>query len=99
MPRVSELFTDVRGDDRTMRITLHPERPGRPAAVVVSVWMGPVCRASFRMDPEDLDRLMATLAESKTALRAAPTAPGSADSVVAAVLDAGTPPSATGLVA
>jgi hypothetical protein len=93
------VFTDVRGDDRTMRITLHPERAGRPAVVVVSLWLGPVCRGSFRMAPDDLDRLMATLAEAKTALRAAPTAPGSADSVGAVVLDAGSPPSVTRQVA
>lgn len=68
MPRVSEVFADVRGEDRTMRISLH-RRTGQPETVVVSLWLGPLCRGSFRMAVGDLDRMMAALAEMRVETR------------------------------
>lgn len=76
MPRVTDVFADVRGDDRTMRISLHRDRNGDPSAVVVSLWLGPLCRGSFRMAPDDLDRMMATLAEMTTAVHSVPAVTG-----------------------
>lgn len=58
MPTSGEEFEDVRGDDRTMRVTCHPER----GVVVVSLWLDRICRASFRLSAEDLPRLRAALA-------------------------------------
>lgn len=84
MPRVSEVFADVRGDDRTMRISLHRDRNRDPSTVVVSLWLGPLCRGSFRMAPDDLDRMIATLAEMTTAIHSVPSARGSAHPVTAA---------------
>ena len=61
MPRRGDVFTDVRGDDRTMRVSYHHDRE----VVVVSLWAGPVCRGSFRMAATEVDRLIATLGEMR----------------------------------
>ncbi|MFC4149606.1 hypothetical protein ACFO0M_25440 [Micromonospora mangrovi] len=72
MPSFGDLFTDVRGDDRTMRVSYHPDR----GAVVVSLWSGTLCRGSFRMPVDDLDRLTALLAEIRSStVPATPAAP------------------------
>jgi hypothetical protein len=69
MPSLGDVFTDVRGDGRTMRISFHGDR----GAMVVSLWVGTHCRGSFRMATEDLDRLISTLGEMKTSVRSAST--------------------------
>lgn len=58
IPAVGDVFTDVRGDGRTMRVSHHADR----GAVVVSLWTGTACRGSFRLAATDIDRLVATLA-------------------------------------
>ncbi|MFD0822948.1 hypothetical protein ACFQ0D_32550, partial [Micromonospora zhanjiangensis] len=50
-------FEDVRGGDRTMRISHHEDQ----GIVVLSLWLGPVCRASFRLVADDVDRMVAAL--------------------------------------
>ncbi|MGK5740454.1 hypothetical protein [Micromonospora sp. URMC 103] len=57
MPSLGDLFADTRGEDRTMRVSYHPERE----AVVLSLWSGGVCRGSFRMPTGDVPRLLALL--------------------------------------
>ncbi|MEU4679229.1 hypothetical protein [Micromonospora sp. NPDC023737] len=57
MPSLGDLFADTRGEDRTMRVSYHPERE----AVVLSLWSGGLCRASFRMPRGDLPRLLSLL--------------------------------------
>jgi hypothetical protein len=74
MPRLGDLFTDIRGSDRTMRVSWHPERD----AVVLSLWAGAVCRGSFRMAADDLPRLMSLLTEITAAAPAAAPPAGSA---------------------
>lgn len=59
MPGFGDLFADTRGDDRTMRVSYHPER----GAVVLSLWSGTVCRGSFRMAVGDAPRLLSLLAQ------------------------------------
>lgn len=59
IPSFGDLFTDVRGADRTMRVSYHGDR----GAVVVSLWAGGVCRGSFRMAAADVSRLIDTLTE------------------------------------
>jgi hypothetical protein len=54
-PKDSETFADVRGEDRTMRVTRHDES----GIVVVSLWAGKLCRASFRLPTSELPRLAA----------------------------------------
>ncbi|TDC41846.1 hypothetical protein [Micromonospora sp. KC213] len=68
MPGVGDLFTDLRGDDRMMRVSYHPER----SAVVLSLWRGAVCRGSFRLAVEEAGRLRALLEAIEA--RAAPPA-------------------------
>ncbi|MET7748358.1 hypothetical protein [Micromonospora sp. NPDC005367] len=58
MPGLGDLFADSRGEDRMMRVSYHPERE----AVVLSLWSGGACRASFRMPRGELPRLLSLLA-------------------------------------
>lgn len=57
MPTVGDVFRDVRGDDRTMRVSYHQDR----GVVVVSLWANAVCRGSFRLAADDAGRLAAIL--------------------------------------
>jgi hypothetical protein len=57
MPTVGDVFSDVRGDDRTMRVSYHQDR----GVVVLSLWAGTVCRGSFRLATDDMGRLVALL--------------------------------------
>jgi hypothetical protein len=63
MPRLGDVFLDIRGDDRTMRVSYHAEE----GVLVVSLWLGPLCRGSFRMSAGDVERLVATLGDMRTA--------------------------------
>jgi hypothetical protein len=58
LPKTGDVFEDVRGGDRTMRVTCHPQR----GTVVVSLWVDKICRASFQLAEADLPRLRETLA-------------------------------------
>jgi hypothetical protein len=57
LPTVGEIFTDVRGDGRTMRVSFHADRD----VVVLSLWAGSMCRGSFRLSTADADRLRGML--------------------------------------
>lgn len=50
------LFTDERGAG--LRASWHPERD----VLVLSLWRGHVCVGTFRMEPDDAERLGAFLA-------------------------------------
>ncbi|MFU8874546.1 hypothetical protein [Micromonospora sp. SL4-19] len=82
IPSFGDLFTDLRGADRTMRVSYHPDR----GAVVLSLWSGTVCRGSFRMPGADVHRLLALLTEIQESVAppepAAPP-PGEGPAVVA----------------
>lgn len=52
-----ESFTDERGGGRTLRASWHPRR----GVVVLSVWQGRRCTATFRLPIEDAPRLVAVL--------------------------------------
>jgi hypothetical protein len=58
IPRSGDVFTDARGGDRAMRVSWHAES----GMVVVSLWAGRLCRASFRLPAADVPRLLGTLA-------------------------------------
>jgi hypothetical protein len=47
------MFIDARGDGRTMRVSLHPDR----GIAVVSLWAGTTCRATFQLPLDDGTRL------------------------------------------
>ena len=57
MPTVGDVFTDVRGGGRTMRVSQHADR----GVVVVSFWAGELCRSSFRLSVADAARLAALI--------------------------------------
>ncbi|OKI49029.1 hypothetical protein [Micromonospora sp. CB01531] len=74
MPSFGDLFTDLRGEDRTLRISYHPDR----GAVVLSLWSGSLCRGSFRMPADDLGRLLTLLTDMRSAAAPDATAGGDA---------------------
>ncbi|GAB7047042.1 hypothetical protein [Catenuloplanes indicus] len=57
MPRRGDLFSDVRGDGRVMRVSCHDES----GMIVLSLWADRHCRASFRLDGADVPRLLEAL--------------------------------------
>jgi hypothetical protein len=59
MPAVGDLFTDLRGGDRRMRVSYHEGR----ATVVVSLWAGTVCKGTFQLAVGDVTRLMEVLSQ------------------------------------
>jgi hypothetical protein len=63
LPRAGDVFADVRSRDRTMRVSWHAEA-GEAGQVVVSLWAGRECRASFRLPAADVPRLIETLTEA-----------------------------------
>ena len=48
---------DTRGDGRALRATWHHE----VGCLVLSVWRGPVCTATVRVDPDDVPMLVDVL--------------------------------------
>ncbi|WP_231929408.1 hypothetical protein [Micromonospora inositola] len=70
MPSFGDLYGDLRGEDRTMRVSYHPDR----GAVVLSLWSGTVCRGSFRMPADDVGRFLTLLTEIQRSI-APPAAP------------------------
>jgi hypothetical protein len=69
MPRVGDVFADVRDNGRTMRISCHEDQ----GIVVVSLWQNALCRGSFRMAAVDLSRFISALTEMTTPLMSDPT--------------------------
>lgn len=55
LPSFGEVFFDSRGQDRVLRVTWHD------GTLVLSLWRGEMCTASFRMPLEDVGRLIDTL--------------------------------------
>jgi hypothetical protein len=60
IPNPGDVFTDVRDDDRTMRVSYHAD----VGMVVVSLWAGRLCRASFRLAADEANRLIGALSEA-----------------------------------
>lgn len=83
MPTVGDIFLDVRGDDRTMRVSYHEDR----GVVVVSLWAGTMCRGSFRLAVDDVDSLVGLLSGIVSSARATGS-PGDAGSPVGAETNA-----------
>ncbi|MET9019425.1 hypothetical protein ABZV93_05550 [Actinopolymorpha sp. NPDC004070] len=63
LPVHGEVFLDVRGDDRTLRVNRHPQM-GADGLVVLSLWRGDTCVGSFRLRPRDAHLLSDLLAGS-----------------------------------
>src|SRR5262245_49707562 len=57
LPREGEVFFDVRGEARTMRLSWY----ANSAVAVFSIWQGNRCTGTFRLPFGDLERMIGTL--------------------------------------
>lgn len=57
VPRAGSVFSDLRGDGRSLRATWHQEHQ----IVVLSLWRHNVCIGTFRLHAEEVPDLIATL--------------------------------------
>jgi hypothetical protein len=57
LPNPGDVFDDVRDNGRTMRVSHHAEA----GVVVISLWAGGFCRASFQLASADAARLAGIL--------------------------------------
>lgn len=67
LPGRGDVFADVRGERRAMRVTHHVDA----GVIVISFWHGERCTGTFRMPLADAGRLIALLAGELTARLAA----------------------------
>ncbi len=58
-PAHGEVFVDARGEDRAMRVNWHEEE----GVVVLSLWKGAICTATFRVPATDLPALLRALTD------------------------------------
>jgi hypothetical protein len=57
LPATGEVFLDVRGPERALRVSWHAES----GVVVLSLWIGGTCTGSFRLPAEDVPALVEAL--------------------------------------
>jgi hypothetical protein len=57
LPRLGEVFFDVRGDSRSMRLSWYADT----GVAVFSIWQGGMCTGTFRLPMGDLDRMIEVL--------------------------------------
>src|ERR1700758_4139862 len=57
LPRLGEVFFDVRGSSRSMRLSWYADT----GIAVFSIWQGGTCTGTFRLPMDDLPRLMESL--------------------------------------
>jgi hypothetical protein len=57
LPRLGEVFFDVRGSSRSMRLSWYAET----GVAVFSIWQGGMCTGTFRLPIDDLPRMVETL--------------------------------------
>src|SRR5690348_3076785 len=57
LPRLGEVFFDVRGESRTMRLSWYADT----GVAVFSIWQGGTCTGTFRLPIADLPRMVEAL--------------------------------------
>src|SRR5580704_57739 len=57
LPRLGEVFFDVRGNSRSMRLSWYADT----GVAVFSIWQGGMCTGTFRLPIADLPRMVQTL--------------------------------------
>ncbi|MFI6815079.1 hypothetical protein ACIBG7_21925 [Nonomuraea sp. NPDC050328] len=72
LPSFGEVFFDARGQERCLRVTWHE------GTLVLSLWRGEMCTASFRMPMDDVGRLLDTLDDGLAELQGEQAAPAEA---------------------
>jgi hypothetical protein len=66
LPRLGEVFFDVRGNSRSMRLSWYADT----GVAVLSIWQGGMCTGTFRLAIGDLPRLVETLQRGPDGRRA-----------------------------
>ena len=64
LPRLGEVFFDVRGSSRSMRLSWYADT----GVSVFSIWQGGTCTGTFRLPMEELPRLIDALQRGMHAL-------------------------------
>jgi hypothetical protein len=67
LPAAGEVFLDSRGSGRALRVSWHRFGPVENDLVVLSLWRGGTCTATFRLPVEDVPDLVAALQEGLSA--------------------------------
>jgi hypothetical protein len=62
LPRLGEVFFDVRGSSRSMRLSWYADT----GVAVFSIWQGGVCTGTFRLPIDDLPRMVEMLQRGPT---------------------------------
>lgn len=57
LPRAGSIFPDLRGDDRSLRVSWHRESQ----VVVLSLWRDNLCVGTFRVGADEVPDLIASL--------------------------------------
>ncbi|MGL5819996.1 MAG: hypothetical protein ACRCYR_20750 [Phycicoccus sp.] len=57
LPAHGEVMLDPRGGGRALRVSWHPSDD----VVVLSIWRGPLCTATFQLDRDEVPMLVDTL--------------------------------------
>ena len=68
LPRLGEVFFDVRGSTRSMRLSWYADT----GISVFSIWQGGTCTGTFRLPQEELHKLIDALQRGMSAVRAPP---------------------------
>ncbi len=71
LPKQGDVFFDYRRPDRSLRLSRHPDA----GVVVLSIWNGGVCQATFQL-PGDQVELFAEALRNTAPAGAPPLAPG-----------------------
>src|SRR5690242_11521547 len=90
LPRLGEVFFDVRGNSRSMRLSWYADT----GVAVFSIWQGGTCTGTFRLPMDDLSRMIESLRRGPQAQRAAGPPAGPGEDTAggrSAGLDAGAP--------
>ncbi len=66
LPRLGEVFFDVRGDSRSMRLSWYADT----GVAVFSIWQGGTCTGTFRLPMDDLARMIEALRRGPQSQRA-----------------------------
>src|SRR5580693_7852868 len=67
LPRLGEVFFDVRGNSRSMRLSWYADT----GVAVFSIWQGGTCTGTFRLPMDDLARMIESLSRGPQGQRAA----------------------------
>ncbi|MCW2910921.1 MAG: hypothetical protein JWL68_5710, partial [Actinomycetia bacterium] len=66
LPRLGEVFFDVRGNSRSMRLSWYADT----GVAVFSIWQGGTCTGTFRLPMDDLARMIEALRRGPQGQRA-----------------------------